>query len=141
MKWRKRKLIAEINVVPYIDVMLVLLVIFMVTAPLLSQGYQVNLPGTSARPLNIERQTQIVVSITDKNEYYYSQGTINKKLSVAEIQKTIKQLLEKGREPAIFIKGDRRVEYGEVVNLMAALQETGVESVGLLTQPLPTNTR
>ena len=136
MKTRRiRKYTSEINVVPYIDVMLVLLVIFMVTAPLLSQGYQVNLPGISARPFNLDRNTQVVVSITETNDYYYSQGNINKKLNVQEIQERIAELLAEGLKPTIFIKGDRRVEYGTVVSLMAALQRTGVEDVGLLTQP------
>ncbi len=135
MARRKRKLTAEINVVPYIDVMLVLLVVFMVTAPLFSQGYHVDLPAASARPLNIQQQTQVVISITNQGEYHYSQGSINKKVNLAELRATMTELLKEEGEPEIYIKGDKLVAYGEVVNLMASLQRLGVENVGLLTQP------
>ena len=139
MARRKRKLMAEINVVPYIDIMLVLLVVFMVTAPLFSQGYQVDLPATAARPFNIKKETQIVVSVTEQREYYYSQGSINKKVTIKELQDIMKSLLKEEQKPAIFVKGDKEVAYGAVISLMDALQKAGVNNVGLLTQPPPTS--
>lgn len=137
MARRKRKLTAEINVVPYIDVMLVLLVVFMVTAPLFSQGYQVDLPTVSARPLNIKQQTQVVISITNQGEYHYSQGSINREVNLNELRDIMTEVLKEEGELEIYIKGDKLVAYGEVVNLMASLQRLGIENVGLLTQPEP----
>jgi len=137
MTRRKRKLTSEINVVPYIDVMLVLLVVFMVTAPLFSQGYQVDLPAVSARPLNIQQQTQVVISITNQGEYHYSQGSINREVNLNELRDIMTELLKEESKPEIYIKGDKLVAYGEVVNLMASLQRLGIENVGLLTQPEP----
>ena len=135
MARRKRKLTAEINVVPYIDIMLVLLVVFMITAPLFSQGYQVDLPRTAARPLDLRKENQIVISVTEQREYYLSQGPTNEKVTISELQNIMRSLLEKERKPAIFVKGDREVAYGAVIGLMDALRQAGVNNVGLLTQP------
>ena len=86
MARRKRKLASEINVVPYIDVMLVLLVVFMVTAPLFSQGYQVQLPAVSAQPIKLNKKQQVVVSIAADGKYYYSVGGNNKQASLPELR-------------------------------------------------------
>lgn len=131
---RKRKLSSEINVVPYIDIMLVLLVVFMVTAPLFSQGYNVELPEANAKPLRLNRQTQVVISITATGEYYYTKGSSNRPMTLIQIGKELKDLQQKNESLEVFIKGDTAIRYGAVMNLMGYLQEAGINNVGLLTQ-------
>lgn len=130
---RKRKLSSEINVVPYIDIMLVLLVVFMITAPLFSQGYNVDLPSVKAQPLDLRRHTQIVISVTSKGEYYYNAGTANELLSISQIQNRLSELNKE--EIEVFIRGDVAVDYGKVISLMSSLQGSGISNIGLVTQP------
>ena len=130
---RKRKLSSDINVVPYIDIMLVLLVVFMVTAPLFSQGYNVDLPSVNAQPLQLNRQTQIVISVTSAGEYYYNEGRRNELLSLEQIQARLRS--KTGDEIEVFIRGDAAVDYGKVISLMSFLQEAGIDNIGLVTQP------
>lgn len=130
---RKRKLSSDINVVPYIDIMLVLLVVFMVTAPLFSQGYNVDLPAVNAQPIKLNRQTQVVISVDENGEYYYSTGNQNNKLTLQEIEERIKKLNKE--EIEIFIRGDAKVNYGAVISLMGYLQKAGIDNMGLVTQP------
>lgn len=130
---RKRKLSSEINVVPYIDIMLVLMVVFMVTAPLFSQGYQVDLPDANAEPIKLDSSTQIVISVDIKGDYYYNAGEENELLSLAQIQNRLQALSD--REFEVFIRGDSQVNYGAVISLMANLRNAGIDNVGLVTQP------
>lgn len=132
---KKRKPMAEINVVPYIDVMLVLLVVFMVTAPLLMQGIKVELPQTSSSSVEDDDEP-IVVSINNQGEYFINVGK-NKDAPrpLSEITETVaKMILDKPTLP-VLVWGDRRVEYGAVVSLMGDLQQAGAPSVGLVTEP------
>jgi len=127
---------SEINVVPYIDVMLVLLVIFMVTAPMLTQGVQVDLPQAQATPIEShEAQEPLIVSIDKKGRYFLNVGdNASKPLSNKLLVTRIKAVLRHRRDNTVYVKGDRKVAYGHVVNVMAALKRAGVEQVGLVTR-------
>lgn len=132
----KRKLVAEINVVPYIDVMLVLLIVFMVTAPLLMQGVKVDLPQAPAAPLDDEDKEPLIVSLMANGTFYIDLGNgenVEEPLA-AIIDKVGKVLRQKPQTP-VLVWGDRNVGYGKVVELMAQLQSAGAPSVGLVTDP------
>ena len=123
-KHKKRKLVAEINVIPYVDVTFVLLVVFMVTAPLLMQGVQVNLPAVDSAPIKSNDNDPFIVSIKNDGSYWIDQRGENQNKNLNEI----KQIIEK-------IWGDEKVDYGSVVLLMSELQKVGATSVGLITDP------
>jgi biopolymer transport protein TolR len=131
---------AEINVVPYIDVMLVLLIIFMVTAPMIMQGVQVELPHAKARPVPPPDDKPLIVSIKADSSYYIDLGTAEQaqmSTSLTDIADRVGKVLSAKPETKVFIWGDRQVPYGKVVALMAALQGAGAESVGLVTDDQP----
>lgn len=128
---RKKRLMGEINVVPYIDVMLVLLVIFMVTAPLLSTGVDVDLPGADAQPME-EDQEPFVLTV-DKDGNYYLNDAEEPISSIEEIQRQAAIMMRKNPRTPFMVRGDNLVEYGEVVRAMVYLQAAGVEKVGLAT--------
>jgi biopolymer transport protein TolR len=128
---RRKKLMSEINVVPYIDVMLVLLVIFMITAPLLSQGVKVDLPQAAARPVDTKDTETLVVTITSKGEYYLD----DRKITPAALSQKVGGILRLRPKTPVLVRGDHRVPYGEVVKAMALLQGAGAPSVGLVTKP------
>lgn len=137
---RKRKALAEINVVPYIDVMIVLLVIFMVTAPLLTQGVSVDLPQGQAKALTKDQKEPIVVSIDSHGLYYlntaqYPDKPINPRALMHRVAAEIQLAKREGQKRSIYVKGDKNVDYGKVVNAMVMLQKAGADSVGLMTQP------
>ncbi len=134
----RRKRIAEINVVPYIDVMLVLLVIFMVTAPLLSQGVEVSLPKVGSEPYPPGEHEPVVVSIDASSKYYINYGENKDKPVALEVLVTrVAALLKYRPETKFFVRSDENVPYGRVVKLMAKLQLSGVQSpIGLMTDPL-----
>lgn len=137
---RKRP-IAEINVVPYIDVMLVLLVIFMITAPLLSEGVKVNLPKTRSEKLAPQDKAPIIISINAKGQYFlngHSAQVAAMPIDAADlIGKLQLSLAKTGSETQqVLIKGDKDVDYGKVVQLFALLQQAGIGSVGLVTEPV-----
>ena len=126
---------AEINVVPYIDVMLVLLVIFMVTAPMLMQGVEVDLPQANTEPVERQDSEPVIVSINSAGELFLNLGANeDQALSLATIKQRIAAVLRRSPEKPVLVWGDRAVAYGEVVTLMAALQEAGAEGVGLVTE-------
>ena len=128
---RRKKLMSEINVVPYIDVMLVLLVIFMITTPLLSQGVKVDLPEAAANPVATTDSETLVVTVDRKGRYYLD----DRKIAAAALRKKVAAVMRLRPKTPILIRGDRRVPYGEVVKAMALLQGAGAPSVGLVTQP------
>lgn len=138
---KRRKQLAEINVVPYIDVMLVLLVIFMVTAPLLSQGVKVDLPKAASQPLSTKSKEPIIVSIDSQGNYYLNTATHPEQpIAATELATQVKlQLGESGTMQSaearqVLVKGDQHVDYGKVVDAMVILQQAGVGNVGLMTQ-------
>lgn len=134
----KRRRIAEINVVPYIDVMLVLLIIFMVTAPLLTQGVKVDLPNAPSKPLGESDDEPLVISIKQSGELFINlEREENTALPVEEIQKKVAAVLRRKPNTAVLVWGDTAVAYGEVVALMTKLQAAGAPSVGLVTEPGP----
>ena len=133
---KKRKSLAEINVVPYIDVMLVLLVVFMVTAPLLTQGVKVDLPQTASAPLDNQDEEPLVVSIKADGSYYATLGKDEQEAkSLADIQTQVGKVLKAQPQTPVLVWGDTNVMYGKVIELMAALQAVGADSVGLVTEP------
>lgn len=135
-KKHKRKLVAEINVVPYIDVMLVLLIVFMVTAPLLMQGVKVELPQAPSTPLDDKDKEPLIVSVKSDGSYYLDIGNgknVQEELP-SIIEKVAKVLRQQPKTP-VLVWGDARVDYGVVVKLMSDLQNAGAPSVGLVTEP------
>ncbi|MEP5763464.1 MAG: protein TolR [Halieaceae bacterium] len=127
---------AEINVVPYIDVMLVLLVIFMVTAPLLMQGVKVELPEAASDPVENQDPEPLIVSIRANGELFLNLGADPEQvLSLATIKQRVSVVMRRSPDKPVMVWGDRAVPYGEVVILMSALQEAGAPTVGLVTEP------
>lgn len=132
----KRKPLAEINVVPYIDVMLVLLIIFMVTAPLLMQGVKVELPQAPSKPLDKKEAEPLIVSIKSGGELFLNTGKDQEAAKPKEeVVDTVAKILRNKPDTPILVWGDKKVEYGLVVSLMTDLQNAGAESVGLVTEP------
>ncbi len=137
---RHRRLMSEINVVPYIDVMLVLLVIFMITAPLLTQGISVDLPNAAADPLDpellrdneplvlsIDREGQLFLNIGDDDESPIDERTVVARTAA---------VLRRNAETPVLVKADQAVPYGRVVTGMVLLQRAGAQKIGFLTDPL-----
>jgi len=138
---RGRRLMGEINVVPYIDVMLVLLIIFMVTAPLLTQGVKVDLPKAGAEPLKVkpkQNEKPLVVSIDAAGRLYINVGT-NPDQAIDEdtLVARASAMLRRNPDLDVLVKGDANVAYGRVVTAMVLLQQAGVAKVGFVTDPLP----
>ena len=135
---RKRKLIGEINVVPYIDVMLVLLIIFMATAPLLTQGVKVELPKASSEPLPARDQQALILSIDGDARMFLNLGANPAAaLDEASLLAGVRQGLAVNPDRDVLVKADTRVAYGRVIAAMVILQQGGASKVGFLTDPLP----
>jgi len=135
---RRRKPMSQINVVPYIDVMLVLLVIFMVTAPMFNQGVQVDLPQAPSEPIKdfMEQQEPFIVSVDVQGKIYVNQSANpNQALNFEEFQQQAAGLLASQSQKQAYVKGDSKVQYGNVMRVMVVLQQAGVLSVGLISQP------
>ncbi|MES2885605.1 MAG: protein TolR [Pseudomonadota bacterium] len=131
----KRRLNAEINVVPYIDVMLVLLIIFMVTAPLLTQGVQVELPQEASEPMTLDEQP-VVFSVNAKGSYFLDVGTdTNEPLADADVVQRVGAVLRNKPETVILIQADRKVDYGRVAKGMALLNAAGAVKLGFRMDP------
>lgn len=134
----RRKPMAEINVVPFIDVMLVLLVIFMITAPMLTQGVQVDLPQVSSEPIeDSENNEPVVVSVNREGQYFISLGEEDTPISLEDISDRVIAILDRRPQTPVMVRGDRNVSYGQVVTLMSTLQVAGVTNVGLISEPPP----
>ncbi len=137
----KRRLMGEINVVPYIDVMLVLLIIFMVTAPLLTQGIKVELPKAAAEPLDQEmlsKNEPLILSIKREGSLHLNVGgDENTPMDERTVLKTAAAVLRRNPETPVLVRADTEVSYGQVVRAMALLQQAGAKSVGFVTDPLP----
>lgn len=127
----RRKPMSEINVVPYIDVMLVLLVIFMITTPLLSQGVKVDLPEAEAKPVETTQLETLVITVDREGRFYLD----NKIIEKSALQKKVRAILAQTPQTPVLIRGDRRVAYGVVMRAMVLLQQSGAKSVGLITEP------
>lgn len=132
----QRKPMGEINVVPFIDVMLVLLVIFMITAPMLTQGVQVELPQVTSEPIESqEDRDPIIVSVDREGGYFLSIGGDEMAVDLEELGDRVIILLDRQPGTPVMVRGDRFVPYGEVVTLMSTLQVAGVTNVGLISEP------
>ncbi len=136
---QKRKPVSEINVVPYIDVMMVLLIVFMITAPMLTQGVKVELPKVNTDPLpQTQQQEMLVVSIDAKGRYFLDLGDQKRQQSAltrSEVAERVGKLVATNPKLDVLVNGDRAVSYGQVVELMGTLQAAGVGNVGLITEP------
>ncbi|MBV5308482.1 protein TolR [Chromatium okenii] len=133
---RRRPLLAEINIVPYIDVMLVLLVIFMVTAPLITMGVKVNLPQEKAGGLASPTTESVVITVDASGSYFIDIGQ-DKHLPTGDqaLHDRLKLVLDHKRDTPILVRADHRVDYGRVVRAMVIAQTAGAPDVGLITVP------
>ncbi len=132
----KKPPMSQINVVPYIDVMLVLLVIFMVTAPLITEGVKVNLPQASAKPLPPDEATPVQVTVDKTGNYYIAIGQAEPEpVDDSTLVARVAAVLRNRPDTPVVVKGDREVAYQEVTHAMVLLQQAGAPSVGLVTQP------
>lgn len=134
-----RRPMSDINVVPFIDVMLVLLVIFMITAPLLTQGVKVDLPKTSAKAITDQQKEPLIVTVDSAGNFYMN---LAEKPNQAMTARTLSSIATKelarqqaGSERPVLVRGDKNVNYGKVIEAMVLLQQAGAKSVGLITEP------
>jgi len=136
---RRRRLMGEINVVPYIDVMLVLLIVFMITAPLLTQGVKVELPQASADPIDeefLQKHEPLVVTVDRAGSLYINMGkTPDQPASEGTISTRVAAVLRRDPRTPVLVRADTTVAYGQVVRAMVLLQHAGAAKVGLLTDP------
>ena len=124
--------ISQINVTPLVDVMLVLLVIFMVTAPILQQGVSVNLPAAKTALLEGKEQ-QIVVTLTKDDSLYLNDHLV----TFEELQEKLKSIRKLRPDSLVYLRADQAIRYGQVMKAVAAIKEAGIERVGMVTRPLP----
>ena len=142
-----RKPMAEINVVPFIDVMLVLLVIFMVTTPLLTQGVKVDLPKTEAKAIPPQQKEPLILTVDEKGEYYLNTAEKpNQPITARTLNTLVTMQLSPSVDPGeqqrpVLVRGDKNTNYGKIVEAMVLLQQAGAKSVGLITEPTPTATK
>jgi biopolymer transport protein TolR len=125
-----RRLLSEINVTPFVDVMLVLLIIFMVTAPMMMQGVDVSLPKTSTQPIRTDEE-RLVVTVTAKQELYLNEYQI----TVDSLMRKLGAIYQSQPDRAVFLRADRSVPYGFVVEVMAAIRRSGIVRIGMVTEP------
>ena len=133
----RKQPIAEINLVPYIDVMLVLVVIFMITTPLLTQGVEVNLPREASKVIEEQQQEPIIITVKENGDLFLN--TSSKPNQAIPTQRLLTEvaaelIVTKDQPRMVLVRGDKNVAYGNIARVMALLQQIGVEKVGLLTQ-------
>lgn len=132
---RKRRAVAEINVVPYIDVMLVLLIIFMITAPIVQQGVKIELPRVAANSLPPEQETPVILTVSETGEYYLNIGdNLKSPVSDETVMQRVSLVMRQKPQTPVLVRGDKDVDYGSVTTAMVLLQSAGVEKVGLMTE-------
>ncbi|PIP78788.1 MAG: protein TolR [Gammaproteobacteria bacterium CG22_combo_CG10-13_8_21_14_all_40_8] len=133
---KRRKPVSEINVVPYIDVMLVLLVIFMITAPLITAGVKVDLPQAEGEPLSTDAETPLIASINKDGHYFLTVGdTQDQAISLGQLVTLVKAHRQVSPKVAVYVNGDKTIPYGQVVELFVALQQSGVDNTSLMVEP------
>ena len=134
---RRSRPVAQINVVPYIDVMLVLLVIFIATAPVVMQGVTVDLPQAQSETMNQDQRTPIIATVDSAGQYFVSYDTTTEKMQdLNELTSYVASELMKDPQRPVVVQGDAHVDYNSVIQLMNDLKEGGVKSVGLVTEPI-----
>jgi len=126
---RRRAVMSEINVTPMVDVMLVLLIIFMVAAPLLTVGVPIDLPETQAKSMEQDREP-LTISVNDKGQVFLQ----NTEIKLEEIVPKLKAIAKNGAEERIYVRGDRKVDYGTVMRVMGRLSAAGYRRVALVTE-------
>jgi biopolymer transport protein TolR len=135
-KAARRRPMSDINVVPYIDVMLVLLVIFMVTAPLMTQGIRVDLPAANSEAIAIDELQQVlVVSINREGQYFLNLGGEETAVALSLLAEQVSKIKAANSNLQVLVEGDADIAYGRVIELMDLLQKIGIGDVGLVTQP------
>ena len=133
---KRRNLISDINVVPYIDVMLVLLVIFMISAPLMVQGIHVNLPEASSEALPVQNNEPLIISIDQEGKIFLeTESTKNQSLTLLELNSFVSKIFQASPNMQVVIRGDASVAYQRVMVVMAELQSAGASDIGLISQP------
>ena len=132
----RRKPMSEINVVPYIDVMLVLLVIFMVTAPLMTQGIKVDLPEATSEPVSIKDEFEtLIVSVRRDGSIYINIGEESLSTTLGAVAEDAKKIFDANPNIKVLIEGDKILPYGKIVEVMEVLRQSGASGVSLITQP------
>lgn len=132
---KKRRAVSEINVVPYIDVMLVLLIIFMITAPIVQQGVTIELPKLSANSLPPEQLEPVILTVSKSGDYYLNIGdNLKKPVSDEVVMQRVALVLKLKPQTPVLVRGDKDVDYGSVTTAMVLLQSAGVAKVGLMTE-------
>ncbi|WGZ94061.1 MAG: protein TolR [Candidatus Thiothrix putei] len=132
---RRRKIMAEMNVVPYIDVMLVLLVIFMVTAPIMQTGVTVDAPDAQAEPLDANNQQEpLTISVDASGKLFLDDGT---EVPAANVTEYVTSQLDAKAERPVYVRADSTVEYRHLMNAMVAVQQAGAKKIGLMADPAP----
>lgn len=133
---KRRKVMSEINVVPYIDVMLVLLVIFMVAAPLINQGIKIDLPKSDSKPLDIQEDEPIlVISVKKDSTYYINVGNEERPVSLEYLGEQAGKIIKENPTITVFIEGDRSLPYDVIINTMNIMQSAGATNLNLITEP------
>lgn len=133
---RRNRFMAEINVVPYIDVMLVLLVIFMITAPLLTEGVKVDLPTAEAKPMDRSDNEPLVIAVDADGQFYIQFGeNQDEPVNATTLVNRVSAVMRHRPNVQVLMRGDKSVPYGDVVYVMTLLQKAGAPSVGLITEP------
>ena len=125
-----KRFMSEINVTPFVDVMLVLLIIFMVTAPMMMQGVDVNLPQTTAKSIKT-KEDPLILSVNSKREIFLE----NRKVNLTDLEKKVKSIFKYRREKEVLLKADKDVPYGFVIKVMASVKNAGIEKLGMITEP------
>ena len=133
---KRRKLMSQINVVPYIDVMLVLLIIFMVTAPLLNLGVDIHLPQSAAKSVQ-DNKEPVLVSVDKEGNFFLTLGTAQREpIDPDNLVRKVSAFVRANPQVSVMIGGDERVDYGKIYQAMVLLQQSGVAKVGLMSQPV-----
>lgn len=132
-----RSVLSEINVTPFVDVMLVLLVIFMITAPILYQGVNVNLPQTSSEPIpSVQREKKVVITLNEEGHIFIEENRYQLSELKLQIRELVRQSGKDIRTEQVFLRADTSVPYGMVINVMNEIKKAGVEKLGLITEPV-----
>ena len=132
----KNQLMSDINVTPFVDVMLVLLIIFMVTAPMMSQGVSVSLPEATSKPLPSETD-QLIITINKDNQIFINDYQV----TLDFLQEKLSKIIESRQNRDVYLRADKNISYGMVVKVMSEIKEAGVEKLGMVTEPIPSNGR
>jgi biopolymer transport protein TolR len=125
-----KKFMSDINVTPFVDVMLVLLIIFMVTAPMMMQGVEVNLPKTTTRHIKT-REDPLILTVNKKREIFLE----NHRIGLDDLQMKVQKIFENRREKEVLLRADKEVPYGFVIKVVARVKRAGIDKLGMVTEP------